>query len=194
MTYDPNVDTIISPIETNLNEELAQAALQRQQMGPEQTSVPSGLVDNKKGLPTGLLRMPLNPPEKKVEESQMADFATPIEDVMPGPGQMMQDEVMGSPYQQVSQQHAKKTSGGEGDEHQRSRSKNPLGLKDEQYQAVLAGVAAVIAFSKPVQGKLGEMVPKFYGSGGEVSLTGLAVTALIAALVFYFAKKYLVDH
>jgi hypothetical protein len=160
-------------------------------MGPEQTSVPSGLTDKKTGPPVGLLRMPFNLPEKNVEESQMANFATPIEDVMPGPGQMMQDEVMGSPYQQAPTQHAKKSSAGEG-ERPRS-SKNPLGLNDEQYQAVLAGVAAVIAFSKPVQGKLGDMVPKFYGSNGEVSLTGLAVTALIAAIVFYFAKKYITN-
>jgi hypothetical protein len=37
------------------------------------------------------------------------------------------------------------------------------------------------------------MVPKFVGESGDVSLTGLAVTALVAALVFYIIKKYLVD-
>jgi hypothetical protein len=91
----------MSPIpsqEINLNEELARAALERQQ-----TSVPSGLSrnskegENKAGPPTGLLRMPLNAPEKDIVESQMASFATPIDDIMPGPGQMMQDEMMGSP-------------------------------------------------------------------------------------------------
>jgi len=191
MTYDPNVDSLMNPIpqqEPTLNEEIARAALQRPM---DQTSVPSGLVDKKAGVPTGLLKTPLNLPEKNIEESQMADFATPIEEVMPGPGQMMQDEVMGSPYQQAPPQHIKKSSGGDGADH--PRSKNPLGLNDEQYQAVLAGVAAVIAFSKPVQTKLGDMVPKFHGSNGEVSLTGLAVTALIAAIVFYLAKKYLTE-
>ena len=197
LTYDPSVDSIMSaipPQEPNLNEEIARAALERQQFGPAQTSVPTGLSrpgessDKKSGPPTGLLRMPLNAPEKKVEESQMADFATPIEEVMPGPGQMMQDEVMGPPYQKSAggHQHA-------AEESPKARSKNPFGLKDEQYQALLAGVAAVIAFSKPVQSKLGDMVPKFHGPSGEVSLTGLAVTALVAAIVFYMAKKYLVD-
>lgn len=190
MTYDPNVDTIMSAIpaqETSLNEELARAALDRQQFGPTQTSVPTGLTENKAGVPTGLLKSPLNPPEKDIEESQMADFATPIEEVMPGPGQMMQDEVMGSAYQAPPQ--GKKHEG-----EPARRSKNPFGLQDEQYQALLAGVAAVIAFSKPVQNKLGDMVPKFHGPSGDISLTGLAVTALIAAIVFYLAKKYLVDN
>ena len=181
MTYDPSVDSIMSaipPQEPNLNEELARAALDRQATENKPT-----------GPPTGLLRMPLNEPEKDVVESQMADFATPIEEVMPGPGQMMQDEMMGSAYvpQKASSHH------GGGETQAKSRSKNPFGLQDEQYQALLAGVAAVVAFSKPVQGKLGEMVPKFHGPSGEVSLTGLAVTALIAAIVFYLAKKYLVD-
>jgi len=184
MTYDPSVDnvTMISQ-EPNLNEELARDALRRQ----AQTSVAE--PEKKPGLPTGLLRAPLNEPEKNVDEFQMADFATPIEDVMPGPGQMMQDEMMGSPYKVPS----KNSEHGGDDEPKKRSTKNPFGLKDEQYQALLAGVAAVIAFSKPVQGKLGNMVPKFLDGSGEVSMTGLAVTALVAALVFYLAKKYLVD-
>ena len=181
MTYDPSVDTIMSAIpsqEPNLNEEIARAALNRQATENKPT-----------GPPTGLLRTPLNEPEKDVVESQMADFATPIEEVMPGPVQMMQDEMMGSAYapQKASSHH------GGGETQTKSRSKNPFGLQDEQYQALLAGVAAVIAFSKPVQSKLGDMVPKFHGPSGDVSLTGLAVTALVAAIVFYLAKKYLVD-
>jgi len=49
----------------------------------------------------------------------------------------------------------------------------------------------VIAYSKPVQGKLSTMVPKFLGDNGEISMTGMAVTALIAAIVFYFARQFL---
>lgn len=197
MTYNPNMDTIMSEIpsqEMNLNEELARAALERQQLGPTQTSVPTGLAEKKTGPPTGLLRSPFNTPEKDVEESQMADFATPIEEIMPGPGQMMQDEMMGSPYVQAPSPHQHGAGKSEDSPKSSSRSsKNPFGLSDEHYQALLAGVAAVVAFSKPVQGKLGDMVPKFHGPSGEVSLTGLAVTALVAAIVFYIAKKYLVD-
>jgi len=177
LTYDPSVDTmtLIPQQDTNLNEELARSALQRDQ-------APSSDPEKKAGVPVGLLRAPLNEPEKNVDEFQMADFATPIEEVMPGPGQMVQDEMMGSPYSKKEEEEPKKNA-----------SKNPFGLQDDQYQALLAGVAAIVAFSKPVQNKLGNMVPKFLDGSGEVSLTGLAVTAIVAALVFYFAKKYLVE-
>jgi len=190
LTYDPNVDTMtpIPPQESNLNEDLARAALERQQNPRPPTSL--GDVEKKPGVPVGLLRAPLNEPEKNVEEFQMADFATPIEEVMPGPGQMMQDEMMGSPYQ-IPQKSAYTSEGSE--EPKKKAAKNPFGLQDDQYQALLAGVAAVVAFSKPVQNKLGNMVPKFLGSSGEISITGMAVTALVAAIIFYFAKKYLVE-
>lgn len=141
--------------------------------------------DKKSTVPTGLLRFE---PENKVEESQMADFSSPIEEVMAGPGQMMQDEVMGPPKMQGGNRPTAKTSG----EGKKSSSKNPFGLTDEQFQAAMAGAAAVIAFSKPVQTKLTTMVPRFLTESGDMSITGMIVSALVAALVFFFAKQYVV--
>ena len=141
--------------------------------------------ENKRTVPTGLIRE-VQQPEKNLDESQMAEFSSSIEEVMPGPGQMMQDEVQGSPYEQAPPQKQAKAKGS-------SSSKNPFGLTDEQWYAALAGVAAVIAYSKPVQGKLSTMVPKFLGENGEMSMTGMAVTALIAAIIFYFARQFLGD-
>jgi len=158
-SYDPNVSDLTTPMPTQ-NEE-------------------------KRTVPTGLIRE-APPPEKNLDESQMAEFSSSIEEVMPGPGQMMQDEVQGSPYEQAPPQKQSKSKGV-------SSSKNPFGLTDEQYYAVLAGVAAVIAYSKPVQGKLSTMVPKFLGENGEISMTGMAVTALIAAVIFYFARQFLAE-
>lgn len=136
------------------------------------------------GPPTGLLKFA---PEKNVDESQMADFSSPIEEVMQGPGGMIQDEVMGPPMPtQGNKKTARKTES-------KGSSKNPFGMTDEQFTAAIAGLAAVIAFSKPVQGKLGSMVPKFTGDGGDLSLTGMAVSALVAAIVFYFAKQFLAE-
>jgi len=168
-TYDPNVDSMSTPIP--VNEELARQALER---------------DEKKTVPTGLLKFE---PEKNLDESQMADFSTPIEELMPGPGQMMQDEVMGPPMGPMQQGNRVTPRGG--DDAPSKKSKNPGGLTDEQFAAALAGIAAIVAFSKPVQGKLRTMVPKFLGESGEVSMTGLFVTALVAAILFYFAKKFL---
>jgi len=140
--------------------------------------------EKKKGVPEGLLP---NPSEKNIGESQMAEFAsTPIEEVMPGPGQMMQDEIQGPPRMVQSKRQNRETSGGES-----KSSKNPFGLTDDQYQAALAGVAAIIAFSKPIQGKLSTMVPKFLNESGDMSVTGMIVTALVAAIVFYMARKYI---
>jgi hypothetical protein len=139
------------------------------------------------GPPTGLLKFAQ---EKNVDESQMADFSSPIEEVMQGPGGMIQDEVMGPP---MPTHGNKKTPRGNSDKSSRGSSKNPFGMTDEQFTAAIAGLAAVIAFSKPVQGKLGSMVPKFNGDSGDLSLTGMVVSALVAAIVFYFAKQFLAD-
>jgi hypothetical protein len=166
-TYDPNVSELTSPIP------VASASVEQ----PKR--------EEARGVPSGLIRE--SPAEKNLDESQMAEFSSAIDEVMPGPGRMMQDEVQGSPYDQAPPQKKTtvKTSSGGG--------KNPFGLTDEQYHAALAGVAAIIAFSKPVQGKLSTMVPKFLGEQGELSLTGMAVSALVAAIVFYFARQFLTE-
>lgn len=162
-SYDPNVSDLATPMPTPQNED----------------------TPGKRTVPTGLIREAPQP-EKNLDESQMAEFSSSIEEVMPGPGQMMQDEVQGSPYEQAPPQKQKSGSKGSA-----GSSKNPFGLTDEQWYAALAGVAAVIAYSKPVQGKLSTMVPKFLGESGDPTLTGMAVTALIAAVIFYFARQFL---
>lgn len=176
LTYDPDASTLISDIpvaqEMPLNEEIAREALKRD---PQASS---------KSVPTGLLKN--YQPEKNVDESQMADFSTPIEEVM-------QNEIMGSQMApsaavQRRQQHEEPQ-----ERKKAAATGNPFGLTDDQFQAALAGAAAVIAFSGPVQSRLRTMVPKFVGESGDVSLTGLAVTALVAALVFYIIKKYVIE-
>ena len=141
--------------------------------------------EDKKSVPTGLLP---NAPENKIDESQMADFSTPIEEVMAGPGQLLQDEMMGPPQMQTGNKRVHKSdtssSGGK-------KGKNPFGLTDEQFLAALAGVIAVIAYSKPVQNKLVSMVLKFLTPEGEMSVTGMVVTALVSAVLFYFARQFI---
>jgi hypothetical protein len=57
----------------------------------------------------------------------------------------------------------------------------------EQYMACLAGLAAVVAGSKPVQERIGSFFPNIEPE----SMTAMLLTALIAALVFYAAQKFL---
>lgn len=139
--------------------------------------------DEKKAVPTGLVRSVSPPPEKNLDESQMAEFSSSIDEVMPGPGQMIQDKVQGSAFMEQAPSTKKES---------KTETKNPLGLTDDQYFAALAGIASVIAFSKPVQSKLSSFVPKFM-EDGNISLMGMAVTALVAAIIFYFARKFLTD-
>ena len=67
-----------------------------------------------------------------------------------------------------------------------------MNLTDDQLIALVAGVAAAVAVSKPVQDKLVTSVPKFLNEQGARSMVGLASTGLVAAIVFYFGKTYIV--
>jgi hypothetical protein len=118
--------------------------------------------------------------ENKVEESQqMADFSTPIEELVhPGPGQMVQDAVMGSATTVLPSQ-------------EKSPRSNPLNLTDEQYTALIAGASASLAFSRFVQDKLVDMIPTMV-KDNYLTTTGLLIMALVTALIFYFLKKSVV--
>jgi hypothetical protein len=50
--------------------------------------------------------------------------------------------------------------------------------------AVIAGIAAVVAFSKPIQEKVTQFVP-------NQGLPAMLLTALIAAVIFFFGKRFL---
>lgn len=157
---------------------------------PMVDGVPQSKPDPNVKIPEGLImRAPSPVVENKVEESkEMADFSTPIDElVTPGPGQLIQDEVMGPPMQ------AKRVARNEGASSQKSN--NPLGLTDEQYTAAIAGLCGLAAFSKPVQEKLIDMIPSMLKEGSEdLSVTGMAVMALLVAVLFYFAKRALMQH
>lgn len=120
---------------------------------------------------------PINEPEKNIRKNKMD--STPIGDIMgpaggnegPEPRFMMEQQPMF--VQQAP-----------------SVKKNPFNLTDEQLEALIAGVAAVVAFSSTVQDKLSTTVPQFLAASGERSNVGLIVTALLAAVIFYFAKKF----
>jgi hypothetical protein len=128
--------------------------------------------------------------EEKISGPIEMDFSTPIQDVMPS---APLDDTPGltGPYVSPTNNRVVAVSPGVVTAESKSVSKNPLGVTDEQFQAIIAGVIAVVAFSKPVQSKLAEMVPKFLGESGDLSTTGMVVSALIAAALFYFATQAL---
>ena len=117
--------------------------------------------------------------------------STPIADIMGGPEVMdmgpplmavapamqMQMPMMPAPQQQAHQPQAVLPS------------KNPLNLTDEQMQALLVGTCAVIAFSNPVQEKLAGILPQMLAENGSRNTTGMVVTGLVAAILFYFGQR-----
>lgn len=124
----------------------------------------------------------LNPQEKNMHKNKMD--ATPISDVMGSPdvmdvpqGQQIPNFTQLPPQvpQPQVEAHPKRSYGN---------------LTDEQVEALFAGAIAVVAFSKPVQSKLAKSIPQFFGEGGEQSTTGLLATALVAAILYYFGKRF----
>ena len=141
-------------------------------------------------IPEGLI-MPPQIEENKVDESkEMADFSTPIDElVAPGPGQMIQDEMMGPSMMPMQAKRAARNEGSS------RKSNNPLGMTDEQYTALIAGLCGMAAFSKPVQEKLIDMIPSMIKDGtDDLSATGMAIMAAVVALLFYFAKRALIQN
>ena len=65
----------------------------------------------------------------------------------------------------------------------------PLNLTKEQVEALLAGFVAVGVFTGVVQEKLASTVPNFLDAMGKRSTVGMLVTALLAAVLYYFARR-----
>ena len=131
-----------------------------------------------------LFKAEIKPPQIEM------DFSTPIADVVPSADFDMGPS-MGGPYKnpqnnRVAALSLDNASAGPVS----SSSKNPFGLTDEQLNAAIAGIAAVGAFSKPVQNKLADLIPKFMSDAGDLSATGMLATAFIAAVIFFILHKF----
>jgi hypothetical protein len=126
-----------------------------------------------------------------MNRQQITMDSTPIEDVM-GPADTMMPQ-MQQPMM-APQQLAAAVAPASSSAKAASAHKNPFGLTDEQYQSLIAGVCAVLAFSTPVQEKLLSAVPQFMAEGGGRSTSGLVATGLIAALIFYFAQRFILKN
>lgn len=129
-------------------------------------------------------------PEKNVSENKQTMDSTPINDLM------MEAPMMDEPRMQgmMPQMTAPNPQGAYmmAQQEKKPMNKNPMNLTDDQMIALVAGLAAAIAVSKPVQDKLVTSIPKFLNEQGSRSMVGLATTGLVAAAVFYLAKDYIV--
>ena len=131
-----------------------------------------------------LFKAEIKPPQIEM------DFSTPISDVVPSADFDMGPS-MGGPYKNPQNNRVAALSLDNASAGPASpSSKNPFGLTDDQLNAALAGIAAVAAFSKPVQNKLADLIPKFMSDAGDLSATGMLATAFIAAVVFFILHKF----
>jgi len=132
-----------------------------------------------------LFKAEIKPPQIEM------DFSTPISDVVPSADFDMGPS-MGGPYKnpQNNRVAALSLDNASAGPVSSSSSKNPFGLTDDQLNAALAGIAAVAAFSKPIQNKLADLIPKFMSDAGDLSATGMLATALIAAVIFFIVHKF----
>jgi hypothetical protein len=131
--------------------------------------------------------------EKNIPKHQTTMDSTPIADIMQD--SMDSQDPRAQQYMQNMMPPPPMSASAMGPPQQKPQvaaaSKNPLNLSDEQMRALIAGVCAIIAFSSPVQDKLSTTIPQFLTEAGSRSTTGLIATGLIAALVFYFAQRFL---
>jgi hypothetical protein len=130
------------------------------------------------------------PPEKNVSENKETMDSTPINDIMMDPP-MMTDQ----PKMQSMQMAAPDPQGAypsPNGQAEKPASKNPMNLTDEQMTALLVAACTALAVSKPVQDKLATSIPKFLNEQGGRSMVGLASTGVVAAIVFYLMKDYVI--
>ena len=130
-------------------------------------------------------------PEKNVRQSKETMDSTPINDIMMEPPMMGDEPKMQGMMPQMTAPHPQGAYPTV-QQAQEPAKKNPLNLTDDQLVALVAGVCAAAAVSKPVQDRLATSIPKFLNEQGGRSMVGLAATGAVAAIVFFFIKDYIV--
>jgi hypothetical protein len=131
-------------------------------------------------------------PEKNVSQNKQTMDSTPINDIMMEPPMMAEEPRMQGMMPQMTAPQPQGSYAMPQQEQKAPESKNPFNLTDDQMIALVAGAAAALAVSKPVQDKLVTSIPKFLNEQGSRSMVGLASTGLVAAIVFYISKDYFV--
>lgn len=133
-------------------------------------------------------------PEKNIPKQQTKMDSTPIADIMQDAPGMMDAQDPRAQFMNTSNympQPPMMAASAPSQAKVKKESGNPLNLTDEQMSALIAGVCAIVAFSGPVQDKLSTTVPQFLSEAGSRSTTGLVVSGLLAAIIFFFAQRFL---
>jgi len=132
--------------------------------------------------------------EKNMSTNKDTMDSTPINDIMMEPPAMTEDpRVQGvMPQMVAAQPQAAYPSPSQKTKEEAPESKNPLNLTDDQLTSLVVAVCTAIAVSKPIQDRLATSIPKFLNEQGGRSMVGLATTGGVAAIIFFFAKSYII--
>lgn len=149
---------------------------QPQQQPPPQTEYSAEIPKEEKNNNS-------NKQNTQMDSTPLADIM-PVNEVMMEPPQAQDPRMVQATAPQVMMQPQAQPQA-----QAQASKQNPLNLTDEQMEALFVGVCAMIAFSRPVQDKLANFVPQFVGDDGARSTAGMAVTGLVAAAVFYFGQR-----
>src|SRR5210317_257056 len=131
-------------------------------------------------------------PEKNVSQHKETMDSTPINDIMMEPPAMADEPRMQGVMPQMAAAQPQGMYIAPQQAQEKPASKNPLNLTDDQLVALLAGACAAVAVSKPIQDRLATSIPKFLNEQGGRSVVGLASTGVVAAIVFYITKTYII--
>ena len=133
------------------------------------------------------------PPEKNMSTHKDTMDSTPINDIMMEPPALTEDpRVQGVMPQMVAAQPQAAYPAPTKAKEEAPESKNPLNLTDDQLTALIVAACTAIAVSKPIQDRLATSIPKFLNENGGRSMVGLATTGAVAAIIFFFAKSYII--
>ena len=129
-------------------------------------------------------------PEKNVSEHKDTMDSTPIADIMGHSQEPLEPPMMAMDPRMMQQHMAPPPVAPTAAKEVSTKKANPMNLTDDQMQALIVAVCTAAAISKPVQEKLAGAVPQFLNAQGNRSMVGLASTGLVAAVLFYIARKY----
>jgi len=133
-------------------------------------------------------------PEKNIRQSKETTTmdSTPINDIMMEPPMMTDEPRMQGMMPQMTAPQPQAAYPAPQQAAPKPENKNPLNMTDEQLTALVVAACTAAAISKPVQDRLATSIPKFLNEQGGRSMVGLASTGVVAAIIFYFVKDYIV--
>ncbi len=134
-----------------------------------------------------------NPPENNIDTNQMMDLATPLNEVMDSPAPDQQMMMMAPPQPTMMAPQPPMMAQQQEQQAAPHKSQNPGGLNDEQTDALVVAIAAIVAFSPQVKDQIIKYAPQFFDEQGARTLGGTIATGLVAAGAFYGVKKFVLN-